>query len=413
MPYSSWNILRDEVKSYFSCTDALRQAGIFVYKTRSAIITPPFIRPGSDSKSFGVYDNICIDFTTGQFYDAIDIIALAFYDGNKTKALEHIAGRKIPSSETHSFTYISQADAFSQRVDFWHSELLKNPIVSPNGKDIHILDYLQDRGIDKDTAVRLKLGYSPKTNRLMIPFFNRHHQPCYAAGRYMLQVQNRSFPKYSYLKLDDPEFSEVLDKCIFGIDSVKPGFVDYDKAFDQEKGELVKLSSHHIKYDYLAVCEGMFDVISFRAQGWSAITGKISSKQEREFLDICRQFQDKGQKIFICFDSDKAGQNFQQKTALLLFQHGIDFVAGHLPASITVTREGRHDFGQDIPVKDVSDYYAAGGSLEELVKSARDGMAEIANYCKNEDELYQRFMEGSRFCDRWQKTQECRRLYRR
>lgn len=389
MSISSWLAFRDEVKSSLSCVDYLHSRGFNVSKSGQSIICPPFIRTDSDSPSFAVYDDHCFDFVTNSSYDIIDLCALDQFNGNKTHALELLAGRKLPPkiSQSHSSLYDQQAKSLTERINFWHSELLKNPIVSPNGSDIHILDYLHNRGISLDNINSLMLGYSPKMNRLMIPFFNRNHQPVYASGRDMSgNSSDKNFRKYWYLKLDDERFSEVLDKCIFGIDSLRPGFIQHDTAYDPELGQVVKLSTHHIKYDFLAVCEGLFDVLSFRAQGWSAITGKISHKQEREFLDICRSYRDKDQTIFICFDNDKAGQDFQRNIALLLFRNGIPFVAGHLPDN----------------VKDVSDYYAAGGSLDNLVRNARDGMQEIASLCRNEDELQQRFIEAGRYCSRWQ-----------
>lgn len=399
---NSWFQLRDKVKSTYSCIDILRREGIYVSRPGQAIICPSFIRKGSDSKSFGVYDNICKDFVTGESYDVISLLALAQYDGNLTLALEDLAGEKLPqkASEKHSQLFSGQLQKFSERIDFWLSELLKNPTVNPDGNPRPILDYLAERGISQTQAKTLKLGYSPKQQRLMIPFFNKAHQPCYVVGRSMLKGKD---PKYQYIKLDNEDFSEILDKVIFGIDSINPSFRKYDEYHDQELGQVVKLSTYPFRYDYLAVCEGMFDVISFRCEGWHAVSGKLSQAQQNEFLDICRMYRDHNKKIFICFDNDKPGQTFQRDMALLLFRHGIPFVAGHLPNTFKVSREGRSDFGQDIPIKDVSDYYAAGGDLEALVKSARDGMDEIAHLCKDEDELAGIFLESARCCDRWQR----------
>ena len=386
MSQSIWFQFRDEVKSSYSCIDYLQSRGYKVSRPGQAINCPSFIRSNDSSPSFGVYDDHCYDFTTNSPYDVIDLCALDQFSGNSTQALEYLAGRKLPpkASELHSSLYQSQADNFAQRVDYWHQQLLLNPDVSPNSKTIPILDYLKQRGFSLDHIKALKLGYSPKLNKLMIPYFNRAHSPVYAAGRDL--SGSSKAPKYWYMKLDDPDFSEILDKCIFGLDSVKPGVIVPDQAFDSELGQVIKLSTHHIKYDFLIVCEGLFDVLSFRAQGWSAITGKISEKQKTQFLDICRQYRDKGQRIFICYDNDGPGKDFQRNMALLLFRNGIPFVAGHLPDNI----------------KDVNDYYAAGGSLDDLVKNARDGMDEIAHYCKDEDELQVRFLEAGRSCSRWQ-----------
>ena len=407
MSNSIWLQFRDEVKSSSSCIDYLHSRGFNVSRPGQLINCPSFIRL-DNNPSFAVYDDHCYDFSTNSPYDIIDLCALDQFNGDKTKALEYLAGRKLPRYSQHFSPVIeAQAKAFSDRVAFWESSIDNNPIISPfadQNIQLHILDYLNQRGFSHEAVKLLHLGYSSTMGKLMIPFFNRHKQLVYAAGRDLTGVSARTthHPKYWYMSLTDDDFSEILDKCIFGIDSVKPGFVQPDTTYDPELGQVVKLSTHHIKYDFLAVCEGMLDVLSFRAEGWAAITGKISAKQEREFLDICRQYRDKGQKIFICFDSDKAGKNFQRKMALLLFRNGIPFVAGHLPTTLTVTRKEHPKFGQEIHIKDVNDYYAAGGSLDDLVKNAKDGMMEIANDCSDEDELAQRFKEAGRSCDRWQ-----------
>lgn len=402
MSSNNWYSLRDEVKSSHNCIDTLNSLGYRVLRPGQSIHAPSFIRPGSDSDSFTVYEHNCFDWVTHSSYDVIDLVALANFNGDKTAALESLAGHPLPkSSPQHSQLTSEQSQKFAQRIDFWHSQLLNNPTVAPNGEDILILDYLRLRGFSLDTVKLLKLGYSPNTKRLIIPFFNKYHQPCYFAGRTMFPV-NPNSPKYSYMKLDDEAFSEIADKVIFGIDSIRPGIIECDTHFDQESGQLHKLDTHHIKFDYLAVCEGILDVLSFRAEGWAAISGKISAKQKFDFIDICKAYRDKGQKIFICFDSDAPGQSFQRKCADLLFRYGIPFVAGHLPDSLSVSREGRPDFGQSIHIKDVNDYYAAGGSLDTLVTSARDGMDEIAHNCRNEDELAGIFLDAGRCCDRWQ-----------
>ena len=405
MSISSWQLVRNNIKSSLSCIDYLHSLGFPVSKSGQCINAPSFIRPSDSHPSFAVYDDHCFDFATNTPYDIIDLEALAHFNGDKTKALESLYGQPLPKSHSDiTSDYQSQAAQFAQRVDYWHSQLLLNPLVSPSGTTMHILDYLSHRGFNHDAVINLKLGFSPKMNKLMIPFFNRHNQPVYVAGRDMSgksSEHSHSVPKYWYIKLDDEKFSDILDKCIFGINSLRPGFVQPDTVYDHELGKVVNLSSHHIKYDFLAVCEGMLDVLSFRAEGWSAVTGKISQKQEREFLDICRQYRDKDQKIFVCFDSDKAGQDYQFKICRLLFKHGIPFVAGHLPKSFTVSRQDRKDFGHDIIIKDVNDYYAAGGSLDTLVRSAIDGMQEIARTCKDEDELQQLFLQGGRVWSHW------------
>ena len=105
----------------------------------------------------------------------------------------------------------------------------------------------------------------------------------------------------------------------------------------------------------LVIAEGAFDALSFDQEGYrvlSPISGYFNKDSLKQVLNICK---DAGG-VFICFDSDGAGSKFQLKMAQAFFKSHVPFTCGEL--------EG---------VKDVSDYYTAGGRLDVLLAKARPG----------------------------------------
>jgi DNA primase len=67
------------------------------------------------------------------------------------------------------------------------------------------------------------------------------------------------------------------------------------------------------------------------------IVHAFNKESLKQVLDICKSQET----VFLCFDSDDAGNRFQSNMSQMLFRHHVNFRCGALP-------EG---------VKDVSDYY--------------------------------------------------------
>ena len=371
----NWYTLRDEVKASTSCIDYLNKyCSQNIHRQGQHIIAPRFIRPDSDSPSFAVWDDSCTDFVTGQHYDVIDLCALDRFNGDKSLALEFLAGRKISpkhSDDTAAPSFSDTLQKLQDRVIYWHNQLLNSQ---------QAIDYLASRHISLDTAKALKLGFSPNRNRIIFPYFSRSygHPAVYFAGR---DISGNAELRYQFPSSNDKDFAEVLDHIPYGIHSARPGSIVQDTVTDKDTGQIVKLDTHNIRYDYLCITEGNFDIISFIQDGWACMSGKKNSAHLKEFLAVCRQYRDCGQKVFICFDNDNAGSKFQRDLAGLLLKNRVPFFVGRLPKEF----------------KDVSDYYAAGGSLEELVRNAQRGVEYLAEFCSTVEELQGLFTYTAKF----------------
>jgi putative DNA primase/helicase len=138
-------------------------------------------------------------------------------------------------------------------------------------------------------------------------------------------------------------------------------------------------------HDTLIISEGYFDAVSWEREGYpviSPITGNFSKDQWSDVISACKLFK----RVFIIFDNDAishAGDGFTARTSQRLFQNRIPFVVGHTPNGI----------------KDVNDYYAAGGNLQQLIDSAQDGLKYIVSQYTDPLELKRFIMSINRFTD--------------
>ena len=131
----------------------------------------------------------------------------------------------------------------------------------------------------------------------------------------------------------------------------------------------------------LVIAEGAFDAMSFDQEGFrvlSPISGFFNKDSLLQVLDICKH----AGKAFICFDSDNAGNKFQVRMAQEFFRRHIVFTCGELD------------------VKDVSDYYCAGGKLDILIAGARPGIEVLAERIENKDDFKKFVFEAGRFVGR-------------
>lgn len=241
-------------------------------------------------------------------------------------------------------------------------------------------------------------------DRLIIPYFLYDtDNPVYANGRYMAGLPDAHNPKYKKLSLNDSRFSLILKNYVWGLHSQCPSKIVKDTRINPNTGEKETLETHHIKYDFLVIAEGVFDALSFIQEGYqvaSSLGCGFSDEQKKELIQMCKHYASKGKKVFICLDNDKAGNNGQYNLALLLFKNRIPFMVGQLPRSLNVSYESAPDFGNTRDIKDISDYYAAGGDLASLILNANPGVSILAEHCRNEQELEALFMDTAKLASK-------------
>ena len=287
-----------------------------------------------------VFDNWWYDFKQGVGGDVIDLCALVKYGGDKGKAIRELSGQDFDG-------WVDYTHEYNAKVAYFHSQLREED-----------LSYLHNRRINDETIKRLKIGYDAKSDRLTIPYFKNGYV-AYCIGRD--RSGKKGVNKYKKDYLDG-----MNENIPWGLHTL------YDR--EESANPLIK--------KYIVIAEGAFDAMSFEQEGFrviSPISGYFNKSQLKQVLNILKT----SEKVFVCFDSDNAGTNFTLNMCQQLFKSRIKFDCGVLP------------YG----VKDVSDFYTAGGDLFELVGNAKSGIEMLASKITDNEEFKKFVLSAARFVD--------------
>lgn len=371
------------IKAKWSCVDYCRNVlNLPIYREGDRCLSPLHPARANREDAFWVFNDHWIDWEEGgKGGDVIELCALTRHNGNRGEAFRELGAEFYSGYDSQAWQIYSES--LTKTIERWHDILISNPLITDiNGNSFRILDYLYSRRINDETILRLKLGFcnEPKSAmyfRLVVPYF-QNGQPVYYAGRDMSGKWkiDKSCGKYKKKFTGGSLFSRNIP---WGLDSLTP-LPDAEAITDNGIN----------KNDILVIGEGMFDIMSFWQEHWhvlSSIGGYFSKKNMPMIADIARKFQ----RVFICFDSDAPGQQFQLDMAKFLFSNRIPFICGHLPAMF----EGQN-------IKDVSDYYAAGGDLSQIVAKATDGITDLARaFPAGSEQDFKKFiLSVGRFADK-------------
>jgi len=339
---------------------------------------------GNNPTAMVVFEDWWYDFKLGAGGDVIDLCACARHNGDKGAAIRELAGDRI---DPHWREYTQN---LCNRIEKWHEDLRKED-----------REYLHGRHIKAETIKRLKLGFDG--NRLVIPYFKNGY-----VAYYVSRDRDGTGPKYKKAKLDG-----LNENIPWGLHSIEAKGIPLTPFGSDERNNLAEENTlvgdkGHTSPEYketkkeasytlvgyesdtppeykpfpLIITEGVFDALSFEQEGFPVLSpmgGYFSKEQLKQVLNICQHAKDG---VFVCFDSDDAGSRFQTDMAKLLFRHKVHFTCGELKE------------------KDVSDYYAAGGSLRELVDSARPGIEVLCERIEDRQEFKSFVFQAARFVGR-------------
>lgn len=297
--------------------------------------------PHKTNNAFVAYQDWWYDFSAGVGGDVIDLCAIAKYDGNLGAAINDLAGDY--GIDSHWIDYTKE---LNNKIAYFHEQLRESD-----------LEYLSRRRIKKETVDRLRIGYDEKEDRLIIPYYKNGYV-AYYCGRDRSGKPDAAKYKKAYL-------DGYNENIAWGLHTLEP----------KHESLLNK------KYkNVLVITEGAFDALSFEQEGFkvlSPISGYFNKNTLKQVTSIAQTVD----KVFICFDSDNAGTKFQVNMCQILFKNRIKFICGHLPDGI----------------KDVSDYYAAGGDLAALVDKAKNGIEVLAKSITNDEEFEDFIYKTARF----------------
>ena len=316
-----------DIKSRISCVEYAQRNNLSIRYSGDRTISP--FRSGAKNKtSFWVFDDHWYDWGGGNGGDVIDLAAMLNHDGDKSKAIRELAqltGVSL-SSDTDNTEWVKYTQNLCAEIEFYHKNLTDDD-----------RQYIHNRGITDETIDRVKLGRT-NNGRLSFPYWKNGYI-CYYATRSM---PGGAYPDSKYRKMPIDDYN---DHTIWGLHTI-----------DRDPNR-----------DLLVIAEGAFDALSFDQEGYaviSAITGFFSKDQLPTALSIAKSFK----QVFLVYDNDlttKAGEKFTEKMAKILTENRISCLIGTVPFP--------HKY------KDVSDYYADGNNLADLITDAVDGTEFLAS----------------------------------
>ena len=320
-----------EIKNRINCVMYAQQINLPIRKSGDRCVSP--LRPGAKNlTSFLVHDDYFFDFGDTTSGDVIDFCALYEFGGDKGKAIKKLAQIAGVNNTTDCTNWTNYTANLNNEIQSYHEKLTTED-----------REYLHNRGITDETINRLKIGRTTN-GRLCIPYWKNGYISYYATRH----LTGGAFPNSKYMKMKTDDYNENIP---WGLHTLNR---DADRKL-------------------LVIAEGAFDVMSFEQENYcclSAITGRFSKNQLPSVLATAKTFKS----VFLIYDNDKiskAGDKFTISMAKILTENRIPFIVGKTPPQY----------------HDVSEYYAAGNSLDLLIKSAVDGTEFLGSVITDQKEF--------------------------
>ena len=319
------------IKQRISCVDVAQRCGLPIQRSGDRCVSP--LRAGaSNASSFCVDDEFWYDFGSASGGDCIDLLAELKYSGDRGQTIRELASLTgVPDDNPRPDGWHTYTQNLCNQIAYWQTQLTTEDY-----------DYLHSRGLTDETITQLKIGRT-EDGRLSIPYMKNGYVAYYCTRH----LPGGAYPDAKYRKQRKDDYCEHV---VWGLDSLN------------RTGNT------------LVIAEGAFDAISFYQEQYpvlSAITGFFSKSQIPTVISAARNFE----RVFIVYDDDSktsnAGAKFTMRTAELLTRHRIPFIVGTVPP----------------PYHDISEYYAAGGDLSQIINSAEDGISYLASRFTDFSEL--------------------------
>ena len=212
--------------------------------------------------------------------------------------------------------------------DFFHQELLSGTA----GKQA--MEYLEKRGISKETIERFKLGYAPEGWDNLINFFSKKrmsHDLVEKSGLIVSRKNKSGFYDRFRDRIIFPIFDLSMQVIGFGgriMDDSMPKYINspetpiYNKSRSLYGLHLAKLKCRESESAYLV--EGYFDLLALQQHGIQNSVATLGTSLTPEHIQILRGFVGKAGKVVLVFDSDDAGIKAVQRSIGIFMKAEVD-----------------------------------------------------------------------------------------
>ena len=232
--------------------------------------------------------------------------------GEAVKHLAQLAGMQpymfSKQDEEREKKWKEYQSIFSQYVDFYHGELLKNESYSI------ARDYLKNRSLTKEEVKKFKIGYIEKNPNFFEKLKDNYsEQTLVETGLFYLDEKKKIYVERFRGRLIFPinnisgqpialggRIIEQIDYLAKYINSPETAF--FKKGSNLYNLDLARKLSN--KLDHIYLVEGYMDVVGLSKNGIeNAVANLGTSLTDKQILTLNQFFDD----IIICFDGDESG----------------------------------------------------------------------------------------------------------
>ena len=345
--------LKEEIKNRIKLSEIISKKVILKKKSENSFIgLCPF--HSEKTPSFHVHDE-------KQFYHCfgcekhgdifsfiMEIDNLDFYGA--LKYLASLIGLTVNNKNHQNISFQNKYKTLELSSNFFIETL-------NNKKSKIVLDYLNNRGLDKEIRNEFLIGYAPssKSNCQLIDFLkakNIQEEELIETG--LAKKKYNNLYGYFYDRIMIPIVS-INGKIIgFGgrtINSTEPKYLNSPESDVFSKRNIL-FGAYNIKKrkqntDNIILCEGYMDVIALYKFGYAAVASLGTAVSEKQ-IDLLTTLS---KNIFIVFDGDQAGKNatlrlFEKLLPLLKTDNEFRFVflPNDLDPEEYLIRNGKSNF---------------------------------------------------------------------
>ena len=304
----------DEIKTRLKVSTVVSKSVALKKRGKEYVGLSPFKTEKTPSFTVNDEKEFYHCFATSEHGNIFDFVMKTqnFKFGEAVKHLAQLAGMQpymfSKQDEEREKKWKEYFSIYSQYVDFYHSELLKNEKYS------NARDYLKNRSLGKEEVKKFKIGYIEKNPSFFDKLKNEFsEQTLLDSGLFYLDEKKKTFVERFRGRLIFPinnisgqpialggRIIENLDYLAKYINSPETNF--FKKGSNLYNLDLARKLSN--KLDHIYLVEGYMDVVGLSKNGIENVVANLgTSLTDKQILTLNQFFDD----IIICFDGDESG----------------------------------------------------------------------------------------------------------
>ena len=304
----------DEIKTRLKVSTVVSKSVALKKRGKEYVGLSPFKNEKTPSFTVNDEKEFYHCFATSEHGNIFDFIMKTqnFKFGEAVKHLAQLAGMQpymfSKQDEEREKKWKEYLSIYSQYVEFYHNELLKNET------HVNVRNYLKNRSLTKEEVIKFKIGYIEKNPNLFNKLKNEFsEQTLVESGLFYLDEKKKVYVERFRGRLIFPinnisgqpialggRIIEKLDYLAKYINSPETSF--FKKGSNLYNLDLARKFSN--KLDHIYLVEGYMDVVGLSKNGIeNAVANLGTSLTDKQILTLNQFFDD----IIICFDGDESG----------------------------------------------------------------------------------------------------------